>query len=121
MSTADDRRVPATLPYFRDHREQLGPVTCAAANIPDPDDARFYLLVIRDNRCGQMRLSGLMPIEVMARRDLMQILVELGFADELASAVLTHDTVRLRRSSIGTTWLKLATNLAERRPSGRRP
>ena len=120
MSTTDDLRVPATLPYFRDHREQLGPVTCAAASIPDPDDARFYLLVVRDNRCGRMRLSGLMPIEEKARADLMQILVEAGFADELARAVLTHDTVRLRRSSTGTTCLELAMNLAAPCPRGGR-
>lgn len=112
MSAADDLRVPAMLPYFREHRRLLGQITCASARIPDPDDTQHYVLVLRDNRCGQMRLSGLMPIEENARQDLMQILVEAGFADESASAVLTHSTIRLRRASSGTTWLELATDLA---------
>ena len=120
MSTADSLRPPAMLPYFRDHRRQLGPITCAVANIPDPADTRYYLLVLRDDRCGQMRLCGLMPVEENARQELMQILVEAGFADESASAVLTHSTIRLRRGPDGMTWLELATDLAPARTSGGR-
>jgi hypothetical protein len=115
MSTANDLRIPATLPYFREHRQQLGPITYAAAYLPHPDDNRHYVLVLRDSQCGQMQLSGVMPIGETSRVDLMQILVEAGFAHEAARTVLTHSVLRLRRAPSGTTWLEAATGLVTAR------
>ena len=46
-----------------------------------------------------------------APRAALQVLVEAGFAADVARAVLTHDVVRLSRTPDGTTSLERATRL----------
>ena len=106
-----DGRSPAeSLAFFRDHRDELAPITRAAATTPQSRHDLFYALVLRDDRGGEMLLSGQMRRDDdNARSLLVRIAVEAGFAEDAAGSILTHAGVRMRRTLDGTTTLECAT------------
>lgn len=105
-----DGRSPAdSLAFFRDHRDELGPITRAAATTPQSRRDLFYALVLRDDRGDEMLLSGPMHRDDdTARSLLVKITVEAGFAEDASGSILTHAGVRMRRTVDGTTSLECA-------------
>ena len=114
----------ASLAFFRDHRSRLGPIVSAAVTFPGLTGDDPFTVVLRDAGGRRMLLSGAADgCSGDAPRAALQVLVEAGFAANIAQAVLTHDVVRLSRTPDGTTSLERATRLARTagRPAGVSP
>lgn len=90
-----------SLQFFREHRHQLGEIVEASVRFPgfeDPHDP--YLMVLRDDRGGEMLLSGCTagyPGE--GPRGAMEVLVEAGWPADQAALVFTTATLRLEREA----------------------
>ena len=95
-----------SLAYYRDHRHELGRIVQAAVTFPGLGDDDPYTMVLRDDRGTRMLLSGCPTgYAVAAPRAAMEILVEAGFAAEIAQVVFTHRVVRMTRGRDGATVL----------------
>lgn len=95
---------------FRDNRDRLDRIIGATVTAGTPA-APAYLVELRDHRGARLSLSGSHP---GSQPDdpawVLQVLLEAGFAPEVAAAVRTHRLVRLTRTSDGTTSLVRATS-----------
>lgn len=106
------------LAFFRNHRHQLSGIAHATVTFPAARDSAFSL-VLRDQNGRRMMLSGCAAgSRESSQQDAMQVLVEAGFAAEIANAVLTHSLVRLARSRDGRTWLEQAMLPCSTPPAG---
>jgi hypothetical protein len=113
LREAGDGEAGPTLAFFRDHRGRLGRIVSAAVTFPGLLGDDPYTIVLRDDHGTRLLLSGAGTGYVGgSQRIVLQILVEAGFASEVAEAVRTHDFVRLSRSADGTTLLEQATATA---------
>ena len=95
---------------FRDNRDRLGRIIGAAVTAGAPGGPG-YRLELRDHRGARLSLTGSRP---GAQSDeagwVLQVLLEAGFAPEVAAAVRTHRVVQLARTGDGTTSLERATS-----------
>jgi len=95
---------------FRDNRDRLGRIIGAVVTVGAPGGPG-YRVELRDHRGARLSVSGTRP---GSRSDeagwVLQVLLEAGFAPEVAAAVRTHRVVRLARTGDGTTSLEQATS-----------
>ncbi len=95
---------------FRDNRGRLGRIIGAAVTAGTPGDPG-YRVELRDHRGARLSLSGSRPGSHSDDPDwVLQVLLEAGFAPEVAAAVRTHRVLRLTRTGDGTTSLEQATS-----------
>jgi hypothetical protein len=89
-----------SIAFFRDHRDQIGPIVTADLRFPgfdDPTDA--YLMVLQDEVGDEIRLSGCTtgyPGE--GPRGAMLVLLETGWSVEESRQVFTAATLSLVRN-----------------------
>jgi lambda repressor-like predicted transcriptional regulator len=95
---------------FRDNRDRLGRIIAAAVTAGAPGGPG-YRVELRDHRGAGLCVSGSRPGSPSDEAGwVLQVLLEAGFAPEVAAAVRTHRVVRLSRTSDGTTSLVQATS-----------
>jgi lambda repressor-like predicted transcriptional regulator len=95
---------------FRDNRDRLGRIIGAAVTAGTPG-CPGYRVELRDHRGARLSVSGTRPGSQSDEAGwVLQVLLEAGFAPEIAAAVRTHRVVRLARTSDGTTSLEQATS-----------
>lgn len=93
---------------FRDNRDRLGRIVGAAVTAGTPGGPG-YRVELRDHRGARLSLSGSHPgPQIDDPGWVLQVLLEAGFAPEVAAAVRTHRVVRFTRTGDGTTSLERA-------------
>jgi hypothetical protein len=119
ISNSEQDETVDSLTFFRNQRHELGAITQAVVTSPAHRDG-VSTLVLRDENGRRMLLSDCaVGSPDSSRQTAMQVLVEAGFAANIADVVLTHAVVRLGRSCDGTTWLERATNPCVGPPTNR--
>lgn len=93
---------------FRDNRDRLGRIIGAVVTAGAPGGPG-YRVELRDHRGARLSVFGSHPGSPSDEAGwVLQVLLEAGFAPEVAAAVRTHRVVRLARTGDGTTSLEQA-------------
>jgi hypothetical protein len=110
-----------SLGFYRDHRHELADVREVTVRFPGYDDPHDpYLLVLRDSRDDEMRLSGCTTGYVgEGPHGTMHVLIEEGCPVPHAMVVLSAATARFVHDDVG--WRVADYTLANARPSPSTP
>lgn len=103
MSDAGNGITRDSLDFYRDHRHQLGDVREVTVRFPGYDDPHDpYLLVVRDGRDDEIRLSGCTTGYVgEGPHGTMRVLIEEGCPVVHAMVVLSAATARFVHDDTG--------------------